>query len=294
MNKLSKSLIVIFLTFLFGSCFSVCFVQAQSNDLILETIKECKIQYTGDSCVAELKLNNNAGEVLDGTAFLSIDYRGVCGDGLFDGEGIGAQFSINNGNWLDFSNWDVGTATFSDFDITKGETQPKLKIETIPNLCPGKYSFIFTLKGTAETGEEYTTIPAIIGGGGEEGEEEAYYEEPVSTEEESSREVAGETTRREEWLIGTEEGAEITPGEIISPSAIEDEEVVGLKEATTFEEESPQKDLFPVLATMGMAWGEITHSTILMLILILCLIVLIIIGIRERRRRARRKKKEEY
>ncbi len=168
MNKLSKSLIVLFLTFLFGSCFSVCFVQAQSNDLILETIKECKIQYTGDSCIAELKLNNNTGEVLDGTAFLSFGYQGVCGDSL-NGEGIGAQLSINNGDWLDFSNWDIGTATLSGFDITKGETQPKLKIETIPNLCPGKYSFIFTLKGTAETGEEYTTTPAIIGGGGGSG-----------------------------------------------------------------------------------------------------------------------------
>ncbi|MEA1884123.1 MAG: hypothetical protein U9N62_06355 [Thermotogota bacterium] len=125
MNKVSKSLLILFLTFFIGSYFSVDSVQAQNDKLILEVTKECDIQYSGDSCLAELKITNNTGKVLDGEAFLHIDYQGICSDNVlrnFDGKGIEAQFSTNNESWLDFSNWDEGTTTVSDFEITKGET----------------------------------------------------------------------------------------------------------------------------------------------------------------------------
>ena len=165
MNKLSKSLTVLFLAFFIGSYFSIDFVQAQNNELVLEIIKECDIQYAGDSCVAEMELFNNSGEILDGEASLRIDYQGACGDDFFDGQGIETQFSIDDTNWLDFSNWDNGTATVSGFEIAEGETQPKLKIKTASNLCPGNYTFTLTIKGTAETGEEYTTPPIILSSG---------------------------------------------------------------------------------------------------------------------------------
>jgi hypothetical protein len=165
MNKISKNLLILFLAFLFGSCFGIYSVQAQNNKLILETTKECHIQYSGESCIADLKLINNTGEILDGEAFLHIDYQGVCGDGFFDGKGIDARFFLSS-NWLNFSNWNAGTATVSGFDIIKGETQSKLKIETAPNLCPGKYVFNLELKGTTEIEETYTAGTVIIVGGG--------------------------------------------------------------------------------------------------------------------------------
>ena len=71
-NKTVKKLLVLFLTLLLGGCFGVYSAQAQDDKLILETSKECDIQYTGNNCVAELKLTNNAGEILDGTASLYI------------------------------------------------------------------------------------------------------------------------------------------------------------------------------------------------------------------------------
>ena len=159
MNKLSKSLIVLFLAFLLGSCFGIDFVQAQNNETNLKIIKECNIQYVGESCVVELKLFNNTGKILDGTAILHIDYQGICGDGPFDGEGIKVWYNDS----LSDSDWNNGEITFSGFNIAKGETQPKLKIETASNLCPGGYTFIFSLKGTFEE-EEYITPPVAAGG----------------------------------------------------------------------------------------------------------------------------------
>ncbi len=177
MNKISKSLIVLFLAFLLGSCFVIFSVQAQNDKLILEVSQGCDIEYTGDSCVAELKLTNNTDEILDGETFLHIDYKGICGDGFFDGEGIEAQFSIADNSWLDFLGWENGTTAISDFEIAKGETQPRLKIETHSALCPGEYIFNLELKGTTEK-EEYIPPPvvlAVIGGGG------GYYNPPVFT-----------------------------------------------------------------------------------------------------------------
>jgi len=176
MNKASKSLIVLFLAFLLGSCFNVFLVQAQGNGTNLKIIKKCDIRYPGENCVAEMTLANNTGKTLEGEAFLHIDYQGPCSSGQlmdFDGEGITAQFYI--GNWLNFSGWENGTSKASGFAIAKNETQTKLKIETVPNLCPGEYSFILEIKGTAESGEEYTTPPVVSGGGG------GYYTPPVPT-----------------------------------------------------------------------------------------------------------------
>lgn len=166
MNKVSKILIVLFLAFLLGGCFGVYSVQAQ-DELILETTKKCDIRYSGDSCVAELKITNNTGEILDGETFLHINYQGECsGNELinFDGEGIESWYN----NFSSVSGWNGGNLTFSGFEIIKDETQPELKVETVPNLCPGEYTFTLSVKGTFEE-EEYTTPPVVIGvviGGG--------------------------------------------------------------------------------------------------------------------------------
>jgi len=167
MNQLIKKLfILIVVTLIIGSCFGVYSVRAQNDKLNLEVIEQCDIKYAGDSCVAELKLFNNTGKVLDGKASLHINYQGICSNNElvdFDGEGIEAQFSINSGEWLNFTGWKNGTTTVSGFNIAKGETQSSLKIKTHPALCPGGYTFIFSLKGTFEE-EEYITPPVVAGG----------------------------------------------------------------------------------------------------------------------------------
>jgi hypothetical protein len=163
MNKTSK--IFLFLIAIFLANFG--FAQAQENQLVLQVNQQCNIETSGESCVAELTLANNTGYVLDGEAFLHIDYQGPCSNNQlmdFDGEGIAAQFYI--GNWLNFSTWENRTTKASGFTIAKNETHPKLKVETVPNLCPGDYTFLIEIKGTTEAGEEYTTPPVVSGGGG--------------------------------------------------------------------------------------------------------------------------------
>ncbi|XOB40840.1 MAG: hypothetical protein ACKKMW_02120 [Candidatus Nealsonbacteria bacterium] len=170
MNKISKSLIVLFLAFLLGGCFGVYSVQAQNDKLILElSSKECDIQYSGDSCVAELKLTNNTGEILIGTAILDIDYQGICGNS-FEIGGIDIWYDGQTSKMQ----WNGDKFVFIGFSIVKGETQSNLKIKTASNLCPGEYAFTLALKGTSDK-EEYITPPVVIGGGG------STYTPPVST-----------------------------------------------------------------------------------------------------------------
>jgi len=178
MDKNFLKLILLSLIVILGNSFFTSSARA-GNGLTLEATKECNIQYTGDSCVAELKLTNNTGEILAGEAFLHIDYQGVCSNNElrdFDGEGIEAQFSITDNNWLNFSSWEEGTTRVLDFKIDKGETQPKLRIKTVSNLCPGEYTFTITLKGNTENSERYITTPTIIGGSGGGG----YYAPPTT------------------------------------------------------------------------------------------------------------------
>jgi len=163
MNKSSK----IFLFFTTVLLVNLGIVQAQENQLVLQVNQQCSIETSGESCIAELTLTNNTGYVLDGEAFLHIDYQGPCSNNQlidFDGEGIEAKFYLDN--WLNFSNWENGTTKASGFAIAKNETHPKLKVETVPNLCPGDYTFLLEIKGTTEEGEEYTTPPVVSGGGG--------------------------------------------------------------------------------------------------------------------------------
>lgn len=166
MNKLNIKLFVLTLALIIGGSFAICPIQAQGTELSLEVAQSCNILYSGDNCIADLEMTNSAGKVLDGEASLSIDYLGICGDGPFDGQGITAQFSINNVDWLNFSGWENGTTAVSDFEIAKDETQPKLKIETVPNLCPGEYTFNLKLKGTFEEEEYIAPLVVMSGGGG--------------------------------------------------------------------------------------------------------------------------------
>jgi len=170
MNKVSKSLIVLFFTFLIGSGIFVSPARAGNGLAIIS--EGWDIEYSGDSCTVKLEMTNTTGEVLDGEAFLSIDYEGTCGGGSgpFDGEGITARF-----DGQDFSEvWNKGTTTISGFDIEKNETYPGLEINTAPNLCHGEYTHTLTIKGTSESGEEYTVS---IGGGGGGG---YYYYPPIA------------------------------------------------------------------------------------------------------------------
>jgi len=165
MNKnFFKFLILIVLILLLEGGFYIGLAKAGSG-LVLKVVKECNIQYAGDDCVVELELTNNTDAILEGEACLHIDYQGICSNNElrnFDGEGISAQFF--NNHWLDFTGWEDGITTVSGFSIAKNQTQPKLKINTASNLCPGEYAFVLTLKGISKTGEEYETRPSVIGG----------------------------------------------------------------------------------------------------------------------------------
>ncbi len=172
MNKVSKSLIVLFFTLLIGSGIFISPARA-GNGLALDVVsdKECDIEYSGDSCTVKLKMTNTTGEVLDGEAFLSIDYN----NNPFDGKGITARFLINEEENFTFSEWEKGTSTISGFYIEKNETYPGLEINTAPNLCHGEYTHTLTIKGTSKRGDEYKVS---VGGGGGGG---YYYYLPIAT-----------------------------------------------------------------------------------------------------------------
>jgi hypothetical protein len=158
-NKRTEKLASLILIVLFGVLLDTGPARASGGELILEIINSCDIELAGDDCTADLKLTNNTDEVLNGEAFLHIDYEGICGDGYFDGEGIEAELSIRGGNWIPFSGWDSGTTVASGFYIYKNENNLKLKIETVPNLCPGKYTFNMTVEGG-----KYSSPQTTIGG----------------------------------------------------------------------------------------------------------------------------------
>jgi hypothetical protein len=153
---------VIFLLF-FGVIFSFL-VEAKDDALILNLAKVCNLQYSGESCEAELILNNNTNKILEGKAFLEVNYQGQCSNHQiinFDGVGIKAKFSFLNSEWLNFSNWEKGRAFVSGFKINKEKSFLKLKIETQTGLCSGKYNFSFFVKGVSFE-KEYVSQKVIF------------------------------------------------------------------------------------------------------------------------------------
>jgi len=162
MRKFKKILYIIALVAFYFNL-SVVPVGAAS-DLILEKIIDCGMVYMGDSCVVEMKVTNNTKKVLEGKFDFSVQYK----EELFDGEGILAKFlpDIATNNWLSSSAWVEGIVVFTGFNIAVGETFILLEIDTHPALCPGEYSFVFSLTGIADNGEEYIALPVYGGGGG--------------------------------------------------------------------------------------------------------------------------------
>lgn len=157
MNKHTFKFLGLFaLIILLGGCFSVPLANAASK-LSLEVIKGCDIKYAGDGCVAELKLTNSTGKVLDGEATFSAQYQ----DEPFDGEGIHVLYN----NATPTLAWNNGELVFLDFEISKGESQVNLNIQTNPALYSGEYNFALSIKGTYDD-EEYVTPPIVLGGGG--------------------------------------------------------------------------------------------------------------------------------
>ena len=128
-NLFKFFLILVVLTSLVGGSFSIKLAKAESA-LILKVIKECDIQYSGDSCVVELELSNNTGEILDGEAILEVNY----GSETFDGIGIEVYYrEKQNKNWLK-TGWDKEQKAFvvDGFKIVRDKTNPEIKIKTHP------------------------------------------------------------------------------------------------------------------------------------------------------------------
>ena len=171
MNKINKLFIMSFvasLLFFSGGAFAVTPASA-SDGLELTTIKACTFQYGGDNCLGDLKATNTTGYVLDGTASLHISYQGTCSNDQsvdFDGVGIKPYFSPDGQSWLPFSGWQSGITTVSGFQIVQETSYPKIKMETVSNLCPGNYVFDLRLEGKTDTGSSYVAPSVTVGGGG--------------------------------------------------------------------------------------------------------------------------------
>ena len=130
----------------------------------MEKINDCGGVRAGDICYIEMRIINNTGAVLEGL----LNLGATQGDELFDGEGIITQFLPDAaiGNWLNSSEWLLGTVFFTDFNIAQGETFVSVKINTHPALSPDVYLFLLSLFGTGDDGEEYSAPPVSGGGGG--------------------------------------------------------------------------------------------------------------------------------
>lgn len=213
---------------LFGWLFTVflgigfVFSPAQAQGVLsLQVLEDCNLSYAGNSCEGILELENNTEEKMLGTAFLHINYQGVCSNNEprnFDGVGIDPRFYMN-GNWQDFSAWQEGTTTVSGLEINPGESEIRIKLDTHVALCPGDYDLTVTVKANYEGEEEeedqnegedftastggvsfYTNYPE------DSGDQEDSEEEPEEeTEDESSDEgeVKGEKITRPEEDAGS-------------------------------------------------------------------------------------------
>jgi len=115
--------------------------------------------YGGETKIAELKIINNTGSLLEGEATFSCWYE----EEPFQGNlvVISPSFGLSDNH----SEWINGSVIFSDFEISEGETLTTLEMKTHPALMPGQYSFTIAIKGTTEK-EEYITPSVIVGGGG--------------------------------------------------------------------------------------------------------------------------------
>lgn len=167
MNKFIKT-IILGLALLVGIGIFANSVKA-SDDFNLELLSGYWDNfYGGETKTAKLKIINNTGYLLEGKAIFSATYE----DELFQGnlEAIRPSFSINSGEWIDFSEWQDGKTTTSEvFIIPKGDTLANFKMQTHPLLMPGEYTFTLFLKGG-----EYITSPVVIGVRG------GYYTSPTT------------------------------------------------------------------------------------------------------------------
>ncbi|MFH0846318.1 MAG: dockerin type I domain-containing protein [Patescibacteria group bacterium] len=158
-NKFIKILIFFFIIFTIS--FFTNSVSAQES-LILEKITDCGSVFSGNKAYMELKMINNSGEIMKGV----LDFTAYQKLELFDGEGITVRFLPNKNinEWKDSSEWVNGSVTFDDFDIPSGETFVTVEIITHPALLADVYSFLLSLSGTNDSGEEYQSKP-VAGGG---------------------------------------------------------------------------------------------------------------------------------
>lgn len=132
---------------IFCSMLFIASLVKAENNIILEVIKECDIEYSGNSCVIGMEVVNTGNETI-GDITLHADYNGVCSNNikrLFDGVGI----QIKHNGISDYV-WENGEIVFTGIDFFTSTTQTELEIKTHPALCSGQYDFSIMLEVEGE------------------------------------------------------------------------------------------------------------------------------------------------
>ena len=257
MNKLIKTFIFGLVTLIGIGAFANT-VQANS-DLIVELMSPSwNTIYGGETKLADLKIINNTGHLLDGEATFSVWYKNTPFQGTLDA--INISFDLTE----DSSQWEDGKITFSNFEILEGETLTILKMNTHPTLMPGQYSFLFTLKGSTEKEVHTTSISGGSGGGG------YYYQETVIEEDTLIIDTA-ETTIS---TIVIEDTTNIIEEKSSSDPFIVNEEII-------IPEDS--------ISTVTVDIDSVSRLYALIVIMILCLLILLIFIIIRIRWKSRKK-----
>lgn len=119
---------------LFALLFAPCLVSA---NLSTNVIKQCTINYSGDSCESEIILKTD--EPSKCKFILEINITDNESTNLFDGKGIQGEIIINNVSER-FSEWVDGQCYVDDKYINK-QNNIKIKLNSLPNLESSLYEY---------------------------------------------------------------------------------------------------------------------------------------------------------
>lgn len=282
MNNFIKTFIL-GLILLIGVGFFANPVKANDN-FSLELVSDSwGVIFGGERKTAKLKIINNTGNLLDGEAIFSAWYEGEPFQGSLIA--ISSLFKLSDNR----SEWVAGSIVFSDFEISKGETQTTLEVETHSALMPGNYIFTLLLKGTAETGETYPAEIINVGGGGGR----YVFSTPTITTTDTDSEIEEEEIKDEDVsddkdIVNVQDVVEDKEKEVLPEG--ETEEIIDKKEEEEPTKEEPieneivSDNVFQTSLASLSEWTTSNKSALLTIAIFFCLVGLVSIAIKKWRR----------